>query len=71
MEQLSISDIQEVEYFFRLDFGIYSRWSHPFKLKKIPPLIVQTAMIQLFLQDEEVKELKEQYWLTGFELCNL
>lgn len=58
-------------YFFRLDFGIISRYSKSFDLKKIPDLKNQALMIQIYFWDPEVIELKEKYGLTGFELCKL
>lgn len=35
-------------YFFRLDFGVISRYSKSFDLKKIPDLENQALMIQIY-----------------------
>lgn len=73
MKQLSLLEYEpkakKWEFFFRLDFWVYSRWSHSFTLKKIPDIENQKLMIQIFFNDPEVKELMDKYWLTGFELC--
>lgn len=61
-----------MKYFFRLDFGIYSRYSKDFELKKIPNLEAQKEMIKIFFKPwSEVQELKERFWLTWFELEKL
>lgn len=66
-EQLSILD----KYFFRLDFGIYSRYTNAFELKKIPNIESQKVMIQLYFNAPEFMELKQKNWFTWFELCKL
>lgn len=66
MRQLGFTDI---EYFFRLDFGIYSRYTKNFKLESIPGEKDQALMVQIYFTIPEIAELKEKHGLTGFELC--
>lgn len=57
-------------HFFRLDFGIYSRYTNSFDFKgNLPSKETQAIMIQLFFKNKEVAELLEKYGLTDFELC--
>lgn len=75
MKQLELftdrPEIADGLYFFKLDFGVVSRYSKSFDLKKIPNLENQALMIQIYFWDPEVIELKEKYGFTGFELCKL
>lgn len=75
MNQLSIFDYEpqakKWDFFFRLDFWQYSRWSHSFILNKTPDIETQKIMIKIFFNDPEVKEFMEKYWLTWFELCKM
>lgn len=66
MKQL---EFWEMEYYFRLDFGIKSRYTQNFKFKKVPNIEQQKIMVKLFFNDPEIIELEALYWFTGFELC--
>jgi hypothetical protein len=67
MNQLNFDDI---EYYFKLDFWIYSRYTENFKLKSIPNIEEQNLMVQIYFHKNnlELLTLKEKFWLTSFEL---